>query len=202
MLTKNNVSAICELPLHYLSHASYNAEQASEINLEEINGLRHYTLRGDSKDKTFNSAIKEALNVALPVKPKQTCMSGRVNLFWMSPDEWLMVCSEDDSIWLEEQLHTHLTGHYALIDNSSGQTLLRISGTKVHSLLMHSCVYDFSPNHFKLKTCVQTKFAQASALIFKRDDNVFDLFIRRSFADYIGAWCLDASHEYNVCLIK
>ncbi len=202
MLTENNLPAICELPLHYLSHKSHNTEQTSEILLEEIKGLRHYTLRGDSEDKIFNNAIKEALNVALPIAPKQACMSGRVNLFWLSPNEWLMLCGDEDSIWLEDQLHQHLSGHYALIDNSSGQTLLRVSGMKVHSLLMHSCVYDFSPNNFKLKTCIQTKFAQASAMVFKRDDNVFDLFIRRSFADYIGAWCLDASHEYNVCLAK
>lgn len=49
--------------------------------------------------------------------------------------------------------------------------------------------------------CVQTNFAKATALVSSNADGSFDLTIRRSFADYIAQWLLDAGQEHG-CVIQ
>jgi sarcosine oxidase gamma subunit len=48
---------------------------------------------------------------------------------------------------------------------------------------------------------VQTPFAKASAVISNRCDGSYDLVIRRSFADYVAQWLLDAGGEFG-CRIE
>jgi len=48
---------------------------------------------------------------------------------------------------------------------------------------------------------VQITFAKASAAVSNRSDGSYDLVIRRSFADYVAQWLLDAGGEFG-CRIE
>ena len=74
----------------------------------------------------------------------------------------------------------------------------------VATVLKKSTVYDFEA--WDLATPIsgcaaQTTFAKASALISNRSDGSYNLVIRRSFADYIALWLLDAGEEFG-CRIE
>jgi heterotetrameric sarcosine oxidase gamma subunit len=74
----------------------------------------------------------------------------------------------------------------------------------VQTLLKKSSVYDFAvwPQAEKnAGRCAQTTFAKASAVISNKSDGSFDLIVRRSFADYIARWLLDAGQEFG-CRIE
>ena len=67
-------------------------------------------------------------------------------------------------------------------------------------MLQKSSPYDFHPRNFPPGRCVQTVFAQASALVIAAEDGRFDLVFRRSYADYLTHWITDAAEEYGLVL--
>jgi heterotetrameric sarcosine oxidase gamma subunit len=114
--------------------------------------------------------------------------------------------SQLDAANLEASLRESLPGHIAVVDVSGGQTLVNLRGIRValDTVLKKSSVYDFAawadaPSGSG--RCVQTTFASASALFSNKPDGSYDLVIRRSFADYVAQWLLDAGREFG-CRIE
>ena len=71
-------------------------------------------------------------------------------------------------------------------------------------IVKKSSIYDFDGWDTAKATSgrvVQTTFAKASAAVSNRSDGSYDLVIRRSFADYVAQWLLDAGGEFG-CRIE
>ena len=131
-------------------------------------------------------------------------ISSRPSTGW-APDEWVLV-SQSSAAELEAELRQALSGHISIVDISGGQTVINLRGAQsaVQTLLKKSSVYDFAawPQAEKnAGRCAQTTFAKASAVISNKSDGSFDLIVRRSFADYIARWLLDAGQEFG-CRIE
>ncbi len=208
-----------ESPLHYFhklsSHSSrsgqaqddglFNAEAEFGLVLKELPAQSHLNLRGDPDNKLFCSAVAEVTAVPLPTDPGQYHTNGETSIYWLGPNEWLLV-SQLDAANLEASLRESLPGHIAVVDVSGGQTLVNLRGIRValDTVLKKSSVYDFAawadaPSGSG--RCVQTTFASASALFSNKPDGSYDLVIRRSFADYVAQWLLDAGREFG-CRIE
>jgi heterotetrameric sarcosine oxidase gamma subunit len=208
-----------ESPLHYFhklsslsSHGKqsqdkslFNAEAEFGLVLKEMPAQTHLNLRGDSDNPMFCGAVAEATAVTLPTEPGQYQSNGETSIYWLGPNEWLLV-SQLDAANLEASLRQSLPGHIAVVDVSGGQTLVNLRGNKIamDTVLKKSSVYDFAAwpeAQASSGRCVQTTFASASALFSNRPDGSFDLVIRRSFADYVAQWLLDAGQEFG-CRIE
>ncbi len=185
-----------ESPLHYL-HSVHSGDREHGLVVREFPLNGHLILRGDPDSETFRTAVKSVLGLMLPVEPCTFSSNDDAMLFWLGPDEWLAVVNETGVSHVEAELRDSLSGHFAIVDVSGGQTLVNLSGTGVETLLMKSSGYDFHPAHFAPGSCVQTTFAKTTALVARREDGSFDLVIRRSFADYLGRWLLDAGAEFG-----
>ena len=201
-----------ELPLKYFHSVSSHRGQAP--NAEIFNGEVEYalvmkespvcaflSLRGDPTDTGFCAAAKDVLELKLSTRGYYHCNS-ESSIYWLGPDEWLLVSKIDASV-LEARLRKVMSGHISIVDVSGGQTLVNLRGAPmaIDSVLRKSCIYDFAgwPNAGSGKgRCAQTTFAKASALVSSRSDGSFDLIIRRSFADYIALWLLDAGCEFGL----
>lgn len=189
-----------ESPLHYFRGRSAGSDLPGLI-IREAPPSAHLLIRGDSESEAFRDGICEVLGLALPTA---TCSCSRENesgLFWLSPNEWLAVVPGGNEAEIESRLRNALQGHFSIVDVSGGQTLVNLSGSAVDLVLMKSSGYDFHPRNFGPGQCVQTTFAKTTALVGKREDGSFDLVIRRSFADYLALWLLDAGTEYG-CRIE
>ena len=117
-----------------------------------------------------------------------------------------MLGSQGNAAEIEVSLRQVLAGHIAIVDISGGQTMINLRGTDmaVQTVLQKSSVYDFAgwPGASgNAGRCAQTTFAKASAVVSNKSDGSFDLIIRRSFADYIARWLLDAGEEFG-CRIE
>ena len=126
---------------------------------------------------------------------RSTAEGGFPNM--LSPDEWLLIVASGREAELERQLRQTLPGHISVVDISGGQTRLNLSGEGVATLLKKSSHYDFHSSNFGPGRCVQTTFAKATALVCRREDGSIDLVMRRSFADYLARWLLDAAAEFG-----
>jgi sarcosine oxidase subunit gamma len=188
-----------ESPLHYaVAEAKANNHDDAGIVFHEQAHLGHLNLRGNPEDDTFRRGVAEVLGVELPLEPGSFTRSGENRLYWLGPTEWLAIVAVGTEAEVECQLRQTLTGHFAVVDVSGGQTLISVSGDAVDMLLKKSSGYDFQSRQFTDGRCVQTTFAKASALVSKTADNSFDLVIRRSFSDYLFKWIVDAADEYGL----
>jgi sarcosine oxidase subunit gamma len=54
------------------------------------------------------------------------------------------------------------------------------------------------PSATQIESVVQTNLAKAQVAIYHPKDNDFQIFVRRSFAEYLWTWLEDASFEYGI----
>jgi sarcosine oxidase subunit gamma len=173
------------------------------VVLREHAFLGHLLLRGRTDAQGFAAAIKQVLGVALPTRPLQLHVdeTNGVSVQWNSPDEWLIIVPEGQAHATELRLRAALNaqgGHYALVDVSAGQTLLSLSGAQAREVLMKSTPYDVHPEHFPPGKAVGTVFAKTSVLLRRPGGDRWELVVRRSFADYVARWLLDAGAEFGL----
>lgn len=198
MLNNETKEKVARSPLYDFMSQQHDTKLDIELSMEEIAPLHFFTLRGDLNNSTLQKALITCLQLELPKAPKKSSHTNQCSCYWLSPDEWLIVIRDECALANISQFDRQRPEHSALVDNSSGLTLLKLSGQKVYQLLMKSCCYDFSREAFQISQCVQTKFAKANAIIYKHDEQTFELIIRRSFADYLASWCVEASRDLTL----
>ncbi|MFT5482628.1 MAG: sarcosine oxidase subunit gamma [Halieaceae bacterium] len=203
---RGKMSEVCvETPLHYFldsTGAQQNTESEFAIAICEIAAKGHLNLRGNSQDESFRAGVRNNIGLELPTEPGTWCGDEQSSIYWLGPDEWLVIVIEGRQAVIEANLRQAISGHISVADISSGQTLLNLSGAGVATLLKKSCGYDFDAQKFGVGRCVQTSFAKATALAARREDGSFDLVIRRSFADYLARWMLDAGAEFGCTIYR
>ena len=145
-----------------------------------------YSLRGNLADPRFVAACESALGVAPPSAPN----SVSANIFWLGPDEWLVVGRDAAAI---SRLREALRGiHSALVDVSSNRVVLELSGPQAEETLSKACTLDFHLRSFPVGSCAQTNIARTQGLIYRRAEAEFQIFVRPSCARYLEAWLRDA----------
>ena len=158
----------------------------------------HINLRGDTSEARFVEAVATATGVVLPQDPNTCVSSDRWHVSWLSPDEWLLIGHEDDAAVavLGAQLESL---HHALNEVSGGQTVFRVGGDAWRDVLASACPFDLHPRAFGEGACGQTVVAHTNVvLIFVNDDprgEALDIVVRRSFADHLARWLMDAAIE-------
>lgn len=161
-------------------------------------GLKtHLVLRGDANRPEFRDGVQAATGLALP-EALHSVDNADWSLSWIAPDEWLLVGPGDQAFTMEQRLRGQLSGHYAAINVSGGQTLVRLFGAYARAVLMKSCPYDVHDRNFPVGKVVNTVLAKTQATIRRLGEQDWELVIRRSFADYAWRWLSDAATEYGL----
>ncbi|MCI0919701.1 sarcosine oxidase subunit gamma family protein [Pseudomonas stutzeri] len=189
-------------PLHHAGLAELvgKGKSGAGITLREKKLRGHLTLRGDAHDPAFAKGIQDVLGMDLPVA-LTLVPNGETSLQWMGPDEWLLIVPQGEEFATEQRLREALAGqHIQIVNVSGGQTLVELSGEKVRELLMKSTPYDVHPSNFPVGKAVGTHFAKSQLIIRHTAEDVWELVVRRSFADYIWLWLQDASAEYGLAI--
>ena len=175
----------------------------TDVWFEEYPALTHLNLRGNPDDVGFTASVSGVLGIAPPGVPNRVACTADSCLHWLSPDEWLIVSTLSATL-IEKELAESLAGrHYALVNLSGGQTVLRIGGLRARDILASDCTLDFHPRGFRHGDCRQSLLGGAPVLIRRVgevDDVAFDLVVRRSFSRHLFDWLTDAAHETGYIL--
>ena len=166
----------------------------------ELRPYRSYlNLRGNPGDEQFLQGVSSALGQPLPLLAN-TFTGGEPTVFWLGPDEWLLATEPSRQDALAERLQENLRGlPHSLADVSGGMLAIRLSGGCARDLLAKGCTLDFHPRVFKPGQCAQTALAKTALLIALLDQEpMFELIVRRSFAEYAALWLHRNSREYGV----
>jgi sarcosine oxidase subunit gamma len=168
------------------------------VRVQILEDLCHTNLRGVAQDELFLKRAESHLGQAIPIEPN--CFTeGRYRIYWLGPDEWLVVTPAARQEQVKADLLAALDGVFcSVVDNSSGLTMLHISGDNAAALLATDCPFDLHPQEFKTGQCAQTRLARAGMTISPLADGAgFEIIIRRSFADYLLLWLQDAAIAFE-----
>ena len=174
-----------------------DTKEYSEIKISEVEPILKINLRGKNRD--FITKIGKELSIITPTDPNTSSSNEKLNLLWLSPDEWLIYSNDKidlkNSNFLEEKLYneiskvklgsiTNVTDHWIMIN---------LNGAKIFELLSSGCPFNF--NNFKNSTgaVVQTLVNHIDVVIHNKNINNINLFVRRSFANHLWSWLNDGA---------
>jgi len=101
---------------------------------------------------------------------------------------------------IEQSLRASLGDVRSAVTNvSGGQTVIVIRGVAARDVLAKGCPLDLHPRAFGVGRCAQSHLAKAAILVRVVDTPpAFEIVVRRSYADYLWLWLVDAAAEYGV----
>ena len=176
------------------------------VLISELKHRTQITVRGQSTDPAFMQGIKKALGFALPT---QACTAAGkadgLHILWMGPDEWLVVAPPENEPLIMEKLIKALEGlDAALVDVSESRTVIQLSGQQARAVLNKGCSIDLHPRTFTPGQVVNTLLARAHITLHQTATQkstrfpTYDIYVHRSYAEYMWSWIEDASREYGL----
>lgn len=150
----------------------------------------------------LSAAVEPALGFALPAEANSTTGKGKaVTALWLGPDEWWVL--GPDGTKLAEQLAKALDGQPAAVTEvGESRCCITVAGPHARELLAKGCPLDLHPSIFQSGRCAQSTLAKAGILIHQvSDEPAYDIYVLRSFAEYLWRWLEDAAQEYGVAVV-
>ncbi|MEO3430619.1 sarcosine oxidase subunit gamma family protein [Pelagibius sp. CAU 1746] len=190
-----------------LAGRTSEAPQSVGVRLGEKLLPAAVNLRGDAADPAFVAAVREALGVEPPTAPNTAASSGELVLLWLGPDEWLAVrhdATPEGEALLAAKLREALGDlHAAVAEVGEQYACIHLAGPKAREAIEKGCPLDLHPRAFGgVDHCAQSHLSKASIILHQVDEGPgFDLYTRRSFADYLWRWLEDASQEYGMTIV-
>jgi len=187
-------------PLDHLGLAA-RADTAGEngIHLTALPVPQIIELRGAWSD-AFASAVHQTLGVNIPTASPDTAKGGGLTVFWMGPDRWWLV---GDGIVLPSvnELRQKLAAfNAAAVETGDAFAAVEIAGPNARDALAKGCMIDLHPRVFQSGSVVQTNLAKVQITLYQSDEMTYQIFARRSFAEYLWTWLEDAGVEYGVSI--
>ena len=165
------------------------------VRIREVPFLTQLNLRVDPEGPAA-PLVEQALATALPTG-NAAVRSGDVDVFWLGPDEWLVVTAATTPAELQGRIQAAVgSPDVVIIDLSAHRTTIELSGERARDVLAKGCSLDL--HEFAPGRCAQTLLARAPVLLVPRggEDPTYWLLVRASFATYLADWLLDAAAEY------
>ena len=161
------------------------ASDSLSISMREISERGMIDLRGINTDRKFMAAAKSVLGIDLPRTPRTSTSWGDITALWLSPDQWLILCTRTKTAALLSELNEALGKIHSLaVDVSDMRAIIRLEGEGVRETLMKGCSLDLISADYGQGTVRRLRFAEIAALLHVVEANVIDLYVFRSYAHY------------------
>jgi sarcosine oxidase, subunit gamma len=166
------------------------------ISMREISERGMIDLRGSMADKKFMTAVKAALGVELSKVPRTSTTFGDVQVLWLSTDQWLVLTGRARVTALLADLVKALgTIHSLAIDVSDMRAIIRLEGDGVRETLMKGSTLDLISEDYAPGTVRRMRFAEIAALLHVVEQNMIDIYVFRSYADYAWEFLVKAARK-------
>ncbi|NKB57624.1 MAG: hypothetical protein GKS00_14955 [Alphaproteobacteria bacterium] len=171
------------------------AKSGLDASISEQAFVGKVVLRGNPSDSEFLATVRGALELDLPLAPNTSSETPPVSALWLGPDEWMLICAPGSEAAVVDSLNAALAeGHSTVVDVSDAYTVLRLSGPASRTILAKGCALDLHPRAFAFGDVARTMIAKADVILHQTADEtddggpVFDVYVARSFADYLWRW--------------
>lgn len=144
--------------------------------------------------------LSQHAGCGLPVQPMESARRGTLGALWLGPEEWLLVSGSDD---LRDRLVTAFRGHFVTVtDVSDAYCIVRLAGPAAHDVLAKGCGLDTHDSVFPPGKVARSLLAKAEVTLHRTAADAFDIYVARSYADYLWRWLEDAGAEYGVAVVE
>ena len=179
----------------------YNSVIKNEINQEnvsvkEIFPVMKINLRGTKRE--FLTNVGKNLNMILPTEANTSTTSDKLTAMWLSPDEWMifsneLVSKDTNKYELNEMLFNSIskTNLGAVIDVTDQLVQFELKGENIYEIFSAGCPFNFNEFKEKKGSTTQTVLNNTDIIIHHKDENIVNLFVRRSFAEHLFNWIKD-----------
>jgi sarcosine oxidase subunit gamma len=193
-------SALAHLGL--VAHAASSKKDGAGIVMSEVPHRTIVNIRGTASDPAFASAVQNATGVALPSAANTASIGGGRQILWLGPNEWWLTGPDGEADALVEALRTAFVGQHATAcDVSESRAIIALKGPKVREVLMRGVTLDLHPREFRVGQCAQTGVSRANALLHLVDDApTFELYVLKSFSDYLWRWLEIVAQDFNLAV--
>ena len=170
----------------------------NQLSITEVPLLGYVNVRGRTDNAEFVSAVERVLGGGLPEANNTFVTHGNFTVLWFGPDEWLVLTASGGELELLNNLRSAFANIFAAAtDVTGGYAAVDVSGSAARDLLRKGSTIDFHPSVFAAGQCVQTLLGKTGVAIYQITESPnYRVVFRRSFADYLGLWLLDASREF------
>ena len=174
-----------------------DTKEYSEIKISEVEPILKINLRGKNRD--FITKIGKELSIITPADPNTSSSNEKLNLIWLSPDEWFLYSNDKidlkDASFLEKKLFNEISKvKLGSVTNVSDHwIMINLKGRKIFELLSAGCPFNF--NNFKNSkgAVTQTLLNHIDVFIKNKNINDLNLFVRRSFSKHLWSWMYDSA---------
>ena len=182
---------------------NYNTLSKDELNhnglsIREISPIMKLDLRG--KKREFFTTVGKNLNMILPTEANTSTTSDKLTAIWLSPDEWMIVSNElvnkeNDKYELNEILFNSIskTNLGAVIDVTDQFIQLELKGKNIYEIFSAGCPFNFNEFKEKKGSTTQTVLNHIDVILHHKEENVVNIFVRRSFAEHLWSWIEDSA---------
>jgi len=168
------------------------------LSVREISPIMKLNLRG--KKREFFTSVGKNLNMILPTEANTSTLSDKLTSIWLSPDEWMVVSNDkvqknNYKYELEELLYNNIskTNLGAVTDVTDQFVLLELKGKNIFELFSSGSPFNFNEFKEKKGTTTQTLLNHIDVIIHHKDQDLVNLFVRRSFSEHLCSWINDSA---------
>lgn len=178
--------------------ASMESAPKARVAISVRTGRGFLNLRLNPRRRQAIEAAERILGQSIPQAANTFTASGH-KVYWLGPDEWLIVTGAECVRGLGSELAEALSGsHAAVNDVSGGNVELLVSGVDARTVLAKGCALDLHPREFAPGQCAQTGLGKATVLLAAaRDRSTYAIVVRRSFSDYVCRWLANAAQPHG-----
>ena len=145
--------------------------------------------------------VRSTFGVELPDTPRRVAGRGMA-FIWSGPDQWLAHMVPAPPAGMEGAL-APLAGLAALVDQSHGRAVLRVTGPRVRDALAKGFPIDLHPRAFTTGDTAVTSVAHIGAQIWQIDDApTYEIAVARGFALSFWHWLESSAAEYGLELVR
>ena len=193
-------SALAHLGL--VARAASSKKDGAGIVLSEVPHRTIVNIRGTASDPAFTSAVQNATGVALPNSANTVSTAGGRQILWLGPNEWWATGPDGEADALVAALRAAFVGQHATAcDVSESRAIIALKGPKAREVLMRGVSLDLHPREFRVGQCAQTGVSRANALLHLVDDGpTFDVYVLKSFSDYLWRWLEIVARDFNLAI--
>jgi sarcosine oxidase subunit gamma len=148
------------------------------------------------------AALGKELGLTLPA-PGGSSLQGDRCAIWLQPGCWLIQAPASESSALARQLARSLAGVAAVVDQSHGRCVLRLSGSRARAVLAKICRLDLHPRSFAVGASATTLVGHVVCTMRLIDETPgFDLIVGSSLATWLLEELVEAADSCGWRLMR
>lgn len=174
-------------------------EPDAGVRLGAGKARRVIEVRGRPTDE-FLAAVEHCLGLRLPTASPGTAVGQDRHALWMGPDRWwLLLQNATPEIAEIRDAIARFPG--AVVEIGDSLAVVAISGPNARNVLAKGCTLDLHPRAYRPGHVAQTLLAKAQITLHQTAESEYEIYVRRSFAEYLWTWLEDAALEYGVTIL-